>query len=711
MSCSRSQSPPQPPPLFTRYASTIIPHIERLITQTRKVQEHILSTVTPETATFANVILPLAHNQNSVSRKSPVLGFYEAASTDPGLREASTQAKKLYADFEIETKTHEGLFVLDDAVAKKSEFLEHEDRRLLERYHRDYLRTGLGISLDERNRFKEIQRQLFKLTSEFEKNLREENAGLWFNLSELAGVSADIISSLDKGTDGNEGKVLLTFSFPHLFGVLKYATNSKTRRVYYTASENKCPANIPIFKEIMILRQEAAELLGYANHAAFRIEEKMAKTPKTVMNFLDDLNFRLSAGAKRDVEGLKELKRQDLADRGEEPDDKFWLWDYAYYQRMMLESQFSVDRKEIAEFFSLETTVSGVMDIFSHLFGLQFREVNTEDRATLSPTGIAEDLTWHDDVLLFAVWNDESLGSGFLGYLYLDLHPRLGKYGGMCNINLQCGFASETGERHYPATALLCNFTPSTSTKPSLFMHEEVILFFHELGHGIHDLVAQTKWSIFHGTATVDDFCEAPSQMLEFRAWDPDVLSQLSNHWSHLSPSHLQKWQNQNPGKAQPEKHLSSNTINALVKSKNVNGALYQTRLLHRSFFDMTVHSTTSVLEVREMDMAEQWNRLHTSMSFLNTPEGFDWGHGYAKFDAMVRVYDAGFYGYLYSRAYATEMFYTAFKRDAMDANEGKRYRKIMLERGGSVDEMETLLEFLGREPSNDAFYQELGLL
>ncbi|THY11842.1 metallopeptidase MepB [Aureobasidium pullulans] len=647
MICSKSQSPPQPPPLFTKDASTIVPHVKRLIIQSRKVQEHILATVTRETATFANVILPLAHNQNFVSRELPVLGFYEAVSTDPGLSEASTQAKKLHADFEIETKTHEGLFELVDAVAKKSEFLEPEDQRLLERYRRDYLRNGLGIPPENRDRFKDIQKQLFKLTSEFEKNLREEKAGLWFTLEELAGVPADLISSLDKGTDGNEGKVLLTFSFPQLFGVLKYATNSETRRIYYTGSENKCSANIPLFKEIMILRQEAAELLGYANHAAFRIEEKMAKTPETVMNFLDDLNSRLSAGAKRDVDGLKELKRQDLAERGEDQDDKFWLWDYAYYQRMMLETQFSVDRKAIAEFFPLETTVSGVMDIFSHLFGLRFEELTTDDRDTPSPTGIAKDLTWHEGVLLFAVWNDESLGSGFLGYLYLDLHPRPGKYGGMCNINLQCGFTSETRQRNYPATALLCNFSPATSTKPSLLMHEEVVLLFHELGHGIHDLVAHTKWSIFHGTATVDDFCEAPSQMLEFWAWDPEVLSKLSYHWSHLSPTHLQKWQNQNPGKAQSDKHLSSNMIDALVKSKNVNGALYQTRLLHRSFFDMTVHSTTSVLEVREMDMAEQWNRLHTSMSFLDTPEGFDWGHGYAKFDALVRVYDAGFYGYL----------------------------------------------------------------
>ncbi|THV67781.1 metallopeptidase MepB, partial [Aureobasidium pullulans] len=229
MSCSKLQSPPQPPPLFTKDASTIIPHVERLITQTRKVQEHILSTVTPGTATFANVILPLAHNQNSVSRELPILGFYEAVSTDPSLSEASTQAKKLHAEFEIGTKTHEGLFELVEAVAKKSESLEPEDQRLLERYHRDYLRNGLGISLEERNRFKEIQSQLFKLTSEFEKNLREENAGLWFTLEELAGVSADLISHLDKGTGENEGKVHLTFSFPHLLGALKNATNSETR--------------------------------------------------------------------------------------------------------------------------------------------------------------------------------------------------------------------------------------------------------------------------------------------------------------------------------------------------------------------------------------------------------------------------------------------------------------------------------------------------
>ncbi|TIA59829.1 hypothetical protein D6C83_03344, partial [Aureobasidium pullulans] len=180
----------------------------------------------------------------------PVLGFYEVVSTDPGLSEASTQAKKLYADFEIETKTHEGLCELVDAVAKRNEDLEPEDERLLERYRRDYLRNGLGISLDERNRFKDIQKQLFQLTSDFEKNLREENASLWFTLEELAGVSADLISSLDKGTGKNEGKALLTFSFPHLFGVLKYTTNSETRRTYYTASETKCPANIPTFKEI-----------------------------------------------------------------------------------------------------------------------------------------------------------------------------------------------------------------------------------------------------------------------------------------------------------------------------------------------------------------------------------------------------------------------------------------------------------------------------
>ncbi|KAG9944557.1 zincin, partial [Aureobasidium melanogenum] len=709
MSRFKPRQPPQRPPLFTKDASTIIPEVERLIAQSRKIQETILATVNPETATFSNVLLPLARNQNSVSRILPVLSFYEAVSTDEQLQDASTEAKKLFAEFEIEMNTHEGMFALVDAVVKKNEELEAEDKRFLERCHRNFLRNGLGVTAEKRERFKEIQKQLHQLASDFEKNLREGNKGIWFEEENLTGLPKDLVASLTRGTGEHEEKLLLPFGFPHVSTVLKYATNSETRRIYYTAMDNRCPKNVNVFKEIMVLRQESAQLLGYANHAAFRIEDKMAKTPENVMSFLDDLHSRLSAEVKAEVDELKELKKQDLESRGEKSDGKMYLWDQPFYNRMMLEKESEIDRQQIAEFFPLETTVTGVLGIFSQLFGLVFEEVVGEGRDALSSTGKGEDLVWQEDVQIYAVWDDEQEGGSFVGYLYLDLYPREGKYGGMCNMNLQCGFEQGDGSRHYPATALICNLSKPTATKPSLLTHDQVLLFFHELGHGIHDLVARTKHSIFHGTATVDDFCEAPSQMLEFFCWIPKLLQLLSNHYTCLSPSYLKTWQKENPEETQPEKHIPLTTVEKLVQAKNVNGALFQSRLLHRSYFDMIVHQPSSLQEIKDMDVGEQWNKLQGEVSFLDT--GVDYqGLGYSSFNAVIRVYDAGFYGYLYSRVYAADMFYSVFKDDPMNAEQGRRYRHTMLEKGASVDEMTTLVEFLEREPSADAFHKDLGL-
>ncbi|KAH0341630.1 zincin, partial [Aureobasidium melanogenum] len=709
MSRSKPRQPPQKPPHFTKEASTIIPEVNRLIAQLRKIQETIVATVDPETATFSNVLLPLSRNQNSVSRILPILGFYEAVSTDEKLQDASTEAKKLFAEFEIEMNTNEGMFALVDAVVKKNEELEAEDKRLLERCHRNFLRNGLGVTAEKRERFKEIQKQLHRLASDFEKNLREGDKGVWFGEEELAGLPKDLVASLTRGTAEHEGKLLLPFGFPHVSTVLKYATSSETRRVYYTALDNRCPKNVSVFKEIMVLRQESAQLLGYANHAASRIEDKMAKTPENVMSFLDDLHSRLSAGVKAEVDELKELKKQDLESRGEKSDGKMYLWDQPFYNCMMLEKESEIDRQQIAEFFPLETTVTGVLGIFSQLFGLVFEEIVGEDRDVLSPTGTSGDLVWQEDVQMYAVWDDEQGGGSFIGYLYLDLYPREGKYGGMCNMNLQCGFEQEDGSRHYPATALICNISKPTATKPSLLTHDQVLLFFHELGHGIHDLVARTKYSIFHGTATVDDFCEAPSQMLEFFCWIPELLQQLSHHYTCLSPSYLKIWQQENPEKSQPEKHIPLTTVEKLVQAKNVNGALFQSRLLHRSYFDMIVHQPSSLQEIKDMDIGEQWNRLQGEVSFLDTGDNYQ-GLGYSSFNAVIRVYDAGFYGYLYSRVYAADMFYSVFKDDPMNPVQGKRYRHTMLEKGASVDEMTTLVNFLAREPSAKAFHKDLDL-
>lgn len=323
--------PPSPPPIFTQNKDYITLRVEKLIDDARKAHEDILSKITPKSATFNNVLIPLAHIHNSLTCEIPILCFHQSVSIDADIRDASIKAKDQFADFEIGTKMHEGLFSLINDVLEKREDLDTEDRRLLERYHRDYLRHVLGLDTQQRKELERVQKRLIRQINEFEKNLREEGDGVWFTADDLAGLPKDLITGLERGTDANEGKLQLTFSFSHRFTTLKYAKNSETRRHYYTAYENRCPANVAIFKEIMVLRQEAAQLLGFDNHAAFRIEDKMAKSPEAVMAFLDDLRSRLSAGAQDDIRRLTQLKNADLAARHQPAETEFYLWDYAYY--------------------------------------------------------------------------------------------------------------------------------------------------------------------------------------------------------------------------------------------------------------------------------------------------------------------------------------------------------------------------------------------
>lgn len=655
MAPTQFKEPPQAPPLFTATQTSIVEDAKRLIERSRKVQDQVASGVQAETATFANALHPLVLDENAMALEAHILGFYQAVSTDSKLRDASSEAEKLLDDFGIETAMREDLYKLVDAALKKNESLDPESRRLLEKEHKDYIRNGLGLPAGpQRDRFKEIKKRLSQLSIQFQKNLNEENGGLWFTPEELDGVPDDVLSGLEKGKGENEGKLRLTFKYPDLFPTLKYAKNGETRKRVSIANENKCNQNVPLFKEAIVLRDEAARLLGYPNHAAFRVEDKMAKTPQTVNTFLGDLRTRLSDGGLKEIETLKRLKKTDLESRGETFDGHYFLWDNRFYDRLMLEKDYSLDHQKIAEYFPLSTTISGMLEIFEELFGLVFVEVTGADRAKISSTGKGQDIVWHEDVKLFSVWDEEAQGSGFVGYLYLDMHPREGKYGHAANFNLQPGFIDANGKRRYPATALVCNFSKPTANKPSLLKHDEVVTLFHELGHGIHDLVSKTLYSRFHGTNTVRDFVEAPSQMLENWCWTPSQLKSLSRHYSTLSDEYLKAWEEQASSDIKtktPPAKIPDETIDSLIRTKHVNDSLFNLRQLHFGIFDMTIHEPESHEAIEKLNPSETYNALRKDISKIEGPEvlgqGNEWGHGEATFGHLMGGYDVGYYGYL----------------------------------------------------------------
>lgn len=709
------QKPPQAPPLFTHTPESLAKSADKLMAFSKSTMDKVVAENTPEKATFQTTLLPMARDDNTMSLESHILGFYQAVSTDAKLRDASTEVEKKMDDFAIEASMRQDVFQLVDAVFNKQKddkSLDPESRRLLEKDHKSYIRMGLGIKDSaQRNRFKAIKKRLSELSITFQKNLNEEQGGIWLTPQELDGVPEDVLSGLQKGEAGteNEGKLRLSFKYPDLFPTQKYCNNAETRHKVFVENENKCNENIPLFKEAIELRDEAARILGYPDHATFRIEDKMAKTPKTVNDFLGDLRSRLAPGGLKEIANLKELKKVQTGKA-----DNYFLWDHRFYDTLMLEKDFQLDQNRIAEYFPLESSINGMLKIFEELFGLGFVKIEGEGRKAISESGKGEDIVWHPDVQIFSVWNDAGEGSGFVGYLYLDLFPRDGKYGHAANFNIQPGFLNPDGTRHYPATALVCNFSKPSAKKPSLLKHDEVVTLFHELGHGIHDLVSKTIYSRFHGTSTVRDFVEAPSQMLENWCWTPSQIKSLSKHWSYLSPQYAEAWREHSKSAQQPPESMPDDLIENIVNTRHVNDALFNLRQLHFGIFDMTVHQAASHEDVKKLDASETYNRLRKEISKINGPEalgeGFNWGHGQATFGHLIGGYDAGYYGYLSSQVYSADMFYSVFKKDPMNGKEGRRYRYTVLEKGGSRDEMESLKEFLGREPNTEAFYKELGV-
>lgn len=332
----------------------------------------------------------------------------------------------------------------------------------------------------------------------------------------------------------------------------------------------------------------------------------MAKDSDSVWAFLNDLRQRITTGIDKELEVLTQLKKEDCEARGI-PVTDLYAWDTQYYSRILLEKEYSIDEAAIAEYYPILPAFNGILGVYEELFGMKFVKLEEEDRARLSPTGKAEDTLWNEEVFMYSVWDDEASGGNFLGYFHLDLHPRPNKYGHYASFNLESGSYAPDGARNYPATALVCNFSRPSAGKPALLKHAELVTFFHELGHGIHDLVAKTKNARTHGTETVRDFVEAPSQMLENWCWDASILERLSSHW-------------------ETNEKIPKDLVDKLIRTRHVNSSIYNSRQNLLGIFDMTVHAPKSRDELMSMNFTKKWNELRREITLIKGPEdaGYD---------------------------------------------------------------------------------------
>jgi thimet oligopeptidase len=616
-----------------------------------------IATLPADKRTFDNTVLAfdtaMADYQAAVTPPT----FMGYVHPDPVIAAEGMTVEESVALFVNDIYTRRELFnALKDGTPQTT-----EETRLYNLTIRDFTKNGMDLPDDRLAKVRQMNNELSVLESRFSANLNNDDSALALTEAELTGVPAATIAGFAKNSDGT---LRVTTKYPDYVAVMKYADKSATRQVMFMAYNNRqAETNTPLLEQAIVLRQSIACELGYPTWADYKTDGRMAKNSRNVIDFVDTLKEPLQGKVRAENVVLLRMKQaKDPSATALDP------WDVSYLQEKLVKEQYSYDPNVVMEYFPVDTTIRGIFGVYGKLFGIGFEEVK-------------DSTVWSPDVQLFRVKNISD--GATVGYLYLDLYPREGKYGHFAAFSLISG-RMKNGARLAPVMAIVGNFPAPADGKPGLLTMDDIETVFHEGGHAMHFLLTTAPYGSLAGFNTELDFVETPSQSLEEWAWDPAVLSSLSGHYTNTSQ------------KIQPE------LLDRVIAARDVGAGHYYGRLVANTLVDMEYHTTEGPVDVTNVSRG-----IYAEMTGIPQPEGI---HHPASFSHLMGGYDAGYYGYLWSKVYAMEIT-GEFKHDGMtNQTTGMRYRQEILSRGNMEDGDVLLHNFLGREPGTGAFYERLGI-
>ncbi len=650
-----------------------MPAFKEAIALSRK--EINIITNNSEKPTFENTIVALDYSGSQLDRISSIFFNLNSAETNEHIQKIAQKVSPLLSELSNDITLNKQLFArIKEVYAQKESLdLSQEEHTLLEKSYKSFSRNGANLPDIKKSRLREIDASLAKLKLTFGENVLEATNSFELHLTnkkDLDGLPDSAIEAAHaEAKSRNKEGWIITLDYPSYIPFMKYASNRELRKKLSLAFGSKAFKGDAIDNqsnvlEIAQLRHERAQLLGYKTHAHFVLEERMAETPEKVIDFLNELLEKAKPAAQREFKQLEKFAKQ------EDSISKLQKWDSAYYSEKLKKKLFNLDDEQLKPYFKLENVISGVFQVAQKLFGLQFEEVFTID-------------TYHEEVKTYNVLDKDG---HFISLFYADFHPRKGKRGGAWMTSFKSQYIKD-GINERPHISNVCNFTPSTPSKPSLLTFNEVTTLFHEFGHGLHGMLANTTYPSLSGTSVYWDFVELPSQMLENWCYEKEALELFARHYEtgEIIPMEL---------------------IQKIKDSATFQEGMQTLRQLSFGLLDMAWHGKNPN-QITDVKSYENEAFSDTSL-YPDTPEtcmSTSFSH------IFQGGYSSGYYSYKWAEVLDADAF-AYFKENGIFNKEiAEKFKDHILSKGGTENPMILYKRFRGQEPKPDALLRRAGLI
>jgi len=646
--------------------------LEGMKRQDKEIEEIASDSAAP---TFENTIVALDFSGEMLRNVSHVFFSLTESETNDQMNAIAEKITPVLSEHQDNIYLNAKLFSRIRSLHEKKASLNltREQERLLDDYYKKFVRSGASLNAVDQIRLREINKELSLLALKFSDNVLNENNSFRLiidNKADLAGLPQSVIDAAAETAKnaGMTGRWMFTLHIPSIIPFLQYADNRDLREKMYKAYINKGDNddkndNKAIVNKLVNYRIERAKLLGYPNHAAYVLDENMAKNPETVMTFLEGIWTRGLIQAKKEVLDMQEMIK------AEGKNFKLEAWDWWYYSEKVRTARFNMDESEMKPYFKLENVRQGAFIVANKLYGIQFKKVNNVP-------------VYQKDVEVFEVLDADG---SYLGLFYSDYFPRTGKRSGAWMGNFGESYI-RNGKEIRPFVYNVGNFTKPTADTPSLLNEDEVKTLFHEFGHALHGLLTQCNYISLSGTNVPRDFVELPSQIMENWAMHPEVLKLYARHY-------------------QTGKIIPDSLIEKIKKAGTFNQGFMTTELVAAALLDMDWHTQT---EKRNFDVRAFESANMDSIGLIDeiAPR-----YRSTFFNHIFSGdYSAGYYAYLWAEVLDADAFETFVEKGIFDKTTARSFRKNILERGNSEDPMVLYRRFRGANPNPEALLKRRGL-